>query len=101
MDRLDRVCLISDDVPVAPAFLPALKDAVVLRVPSASLASWLEPASGQLLGSHLYVVDPLGNWMVRFPANLDLKTAANAKRDLERLMRASASWDEAGRTNKP
>ena len=100
-DRLDRVWLISDDVPVAPALLPALKDAVVLRVPSASLASWLEPASGQLLGSHLYVVDPLGNWMMRFPANLDLKTAANAKRDLERLMRASASWDEAGRTNKP
>ena len=100
-DRLDRVWLISDDVPVVPTLLPALKDAVVLRVPSASLASWLEPASGQLLGSHLYVVDPLGNWMMRFPANLDLKTAANAKRDLERLMRASASWDEAGRTSKP
>ncbi|MBP6647459.1 MAG: hypothetical protein KA207_16490 [Burkholderiaceae bacterium] len=100
-ERLDRVWLISDDVPVAPVLLPALKDATVLRVPSASLASWLEPASGQLLGSHLYVVDPLGNWMMRFPAKLDLKTAANAKRDLERLMRASASWDEAGRTSKP
>jgi len=39
----------------------------------------------------------MGHWMMRFPANLDAEGAAKAKRDLERLMRASASWDEAGR----
>ena len=100
-DRLDRVWLIADDVPVAPALLPALKDATVLRVPPAALASWLTPASGQQLNAHLYLVDPLGNWMMRFPANLDLTTAASAKRDLERLMRASAFWDTAGRDSKP
>jgi hypothetical protein len=39
----------------------------------------------------------MGNWMMRFPAALDAAGAAKAKRDLERLLRASASWDTAGR----
>jgi hypothetical protein len=45
----------------------------------------------------LYLVDPLGNWMMRFPAGRDRAGAAKAKRDLERLLRASSSWDRAGR----
>jgi hypothetical protein len=69
----------------------------VLRVPADSLAAWLEPAAGHQLGEHLYVVDPMGNWMMRFPAKLDLGTAAKAKKDLERLLRASSSWDQPGR----
>jgi len=43
------------------------------------------------------VVDPMGNWMMRFPAGLDAAGASKAKRDLERLLRASVSWDEPGR----
>ena len=31
------------------------------------------------------------------PASLDKASAAKAKSDLERLLRASASWDQAGR----
>jgi hypothetical protein len=96
-DRLDRVWLVSDDKPVVPALLPGLKEATVLRVPQAELERWLAPAAGHAMAEHLYVVDPLGNWMLRFPANLDVATAAKAKRDLERLMRASSSWDQAGR----
>jgi hypothetical protein len=97
-DRLDRIWLISDDAPVAPALQPQVDaksvDAYALRLPMASLTQWLEPAPGQQLSDHLYLVDPMGNWMMRFPANID---AAKAKRDLERLLRASASWDRAGR----
>lgn len=96
-DRLDWVWLISDQAAVPGHLLPALKEAAVLRVAPAGLSAWLAPASGQLLAGHLYVVDPMGNWMLRFPANLDLASAAKAKRDLERLLRASASWDQAGR----
>jgi hypothetical protein len=58
------------------------------------LAQWLEPAPGQRLEDHLYVVDPIGNWMMRFPANFDPK---QGKRDLDRLLRASSFWDKAGR----
>ncbi len=96
-DRLDRVWLVTDEQPLAAALLPALKDALVLRVPPTELAQWLVPAQGHALEAHLYLVDPIGNWMLRFPAELDLNSAPKAKRDLERLLRASASWDQAGR----
>lgn len=96
-DRVDRVWLVSDTEPVSPELLPGLKEAAVLRVPRDEVAQWLAPAQGHGLNEHLYLVDPLGNWMLRFPANLDVAGAGKAKRDLERLMRASASWDEAGR----
>ena len=96
-DRLDRVWLVSDDARLPEALLPALGQATVLRVPPAVLADWLAPAAGQTLPEHLYVVDPMGHWMMRFPAGLDKAGAGRAKRDLERLMRASASWDQAGR----
>jgi hypothetical protein len=49
------------------------------------------------LRDHLYVVDPLGNWMMRFPARIDVDQAPKVKRDMERLLRASAFWDTPGR----
>jgi hypothetical protein len=96
-DRLDWVWLISDEAVVPLRLQPALAQATVLRVPQAQLAQWLVPVAGQALADHLYVVDPYGNWMMRFPAGLDLATAAKAKRDLDRLLRASAAWDQPGR----
>jgi hypothetical protein len=96
-DRVDRVWLIPDGGQVPERLLPALKGATVMRVSSAGLAAWLSPANGHQLSEHLYVVDPMGNWMMRFPANLDLSSSAHALRDLERLLRASASWDAPGR----
>ncbi len=96
-DRIDRVWLVSDAAPVPARLDNGLRGATVLRVPAAQLAGWLAPAAGHALAEHLYVVDPMGNWMMRFPARMDAKGASRAKRDLDRLLRASASWDEAGR----
>jgi hypothetical protein len=96
-DRVDRVWLVSDDAAIPDSLTPALRGATVLRVPGGELSGWLTPASGQQLSDHLYVVDPLGNWMMRFPPNMDAEGAAKAKRDLERVLRASSSWDPAGR----
>ncbi len=96
-ERLDRVWLVSDAAAVPPDLLPALEGATVLRLPADQLQAWLVPAAGQTLEKHLYVVDPHGNWMLRFPPALDLASAGKAKRDLERLLRATASWDTAGR----
>lgn len=95
--RVDWVWLIPDQAAVPDRLLPAIKDATVLRVAAAGLSAWLAPAGGHQLAEHLYLVDPLGNWMLRFPANLELSNAAKAKSDLERLLRASAAWDLAGR----
>ena len=93
-DRLDWVWLRTRDANLSPALSEATQAAVVLHMDRNLLASWLEPAAGQQIEDHLYVVDPLGNWMMRVPADLDPK---QAKRDLDRLLRASAFWDKAGR----
>lgn len=99
-ERLDWVWLVNDAVPVREALQPALKDATVLRVDGARLAQWLVPAPGQQLADHLYVVDPMGNWMMRFPSGQDTASAAKVRKDLERLMRGSAGWDKAGRPER-
>ncbi len=96
-DRLDRVWLVNDEAPVDSGLLPALHMAHVLRLDPATVQSWISPATGQQLQDHLYVVDPMGNFMMRFPANMDVPGASKAKRDLERLLKASSSWDQAGR----
>ena len=96
-ERLDRVWLVIDDAAIPSALMPALGGAAVLRVSPAALAGWLQPQAGQALADHLYVVDPMGNWMMRFPPNLDAPAAAKAKRDVDRLLRASSGWDKEGR----
>ena len=100
MGRVDRVWLITDDAAVAPTLLQALKGATLLRVPTAVLAQWLQPEKGSDLQNHLFVVDPVGNWMMRFPPDMDAAAAAKAKRDLDRLLRAAGSWDTEGRVAK-
>jgi hypothetical protein len=96
-DRLDWVWLVSDAAPVPDVLLPALKGATVLRLPAEQITTWMQPAAGQQLADHLYLIDPMGNWMMRFPPGLDAAAAKKAKSDIDRVMRASSSWDKAGR----
>nr|WP_246099019.1 hypothetical protein [Tepidimonas thermarum] len=93
-DRLDWVWLRTGARPLPERLRPALQTATVLWVDEAQLATWLQPAPGARLSDHLYVVDPMGHWMMRFPAQAD---PSKILRDLERLMRASSSWDRPGR----
>jgi hypothetical protein len=62
-----------------------------------TVGRWITPGAGQQAPDHLYVVDPMGNFMMRFPANMDVPGASKAKKDLNRLLKASSSWDQAGR----
>lgn len=96
-DRVDRVWLITDQGPPPTALRTAIAatgPVWVLRVDPDALARWLTPAEGRSLGEHLYVVDPMGQWMMRMPAE---PAPQKVKRDLDRLLRASSSWDRAGR----
>jgi hypothetical protein len=95
--RTEWVWLLNDQAEVPSSIMPGLKEATVLRVSADAVAQWLEPAEGQPLKDHLYLVDPHGQWMMRFPAKLSAEGALKTKRDIERLLRAAASWDEAGR----
>jgi hypothetical protein len=96
-DRLDKVWLVTDDaMPAAPllAAVRAQPEVTVLRWPAVDLARWLVPEAGHALEDHLYLVDPMGEWMMRFPIAFE---PSKVKRDIERLLRASAFWDRAGR----
>jgi hypothetical protein len=96
-DRVDKVWLITDDGPLTPtlrAAIAASTPVLALRADGAAVARWLAPAPGQALEDHLYVVDPMGEWMMRTPPQPE---PARVKRDLERVLRASAFWDTAGR----
>lgn len=93
-DRVDRVWMVDDSATVPIELLPALQGTTVLRVPRAALAAWLQPQAGHTLEAQWYVVDPMGRWMLRFPPD---PTPAKVKQDFERLLHASASWDQPGR----
>jgi len=96
-DRIDRVWLVTDEAPIPQRLSDGLHGATVLRVPADVLGQWLQAEPGHTLAEHLFIVDPMGNWMMRYPARMDARTAGKAKRDIDRLLRASASWDNAGR----
>lgn len=102
-ERVDKLWLIPQPAGQAPVALrPELLEAVsqpgvevrVLRVPAENLQAWLRPASGHGLAEHFFVVDPMGRWMLRAPANPEPR---RFKGDLDKLLRASAGWDQAGR----
>jgi len=96
-DRIDKLWLVIDDAPITPALRDALAATPamsVLRAPRDAVAAWLKPAPGQALEDHLYIVDPVGDWMMRAPANAD---PSQFKRDIDRLLKASAGWDRPGR----
>ncbi|HZV92602.1 MAG TPA: hypothetical protein VFF72_05255 [Caldimonas sp.] len=104
-DRVDKVWFVDDSADPRDATLRAVGAVAggapqeiakpsVLRVDRRALGKWLEPARGHALEDHLYVVDPRGNWMMRAPANAD---PGRLKRDIDRLLRASASWDRPSR----
>ena len=96
-DRLDRLWLITDQAAPKNELLAAIEGATVLRVTPEVLSQWLLPATGRSVEEHLYLIDPMGNWMMRFNYPEDAKTVVDMKRDIERLLRASSSWDKPGR----
>ena len=96
-DRVDKIWLVTDAGTPRPEVLQAVSQgqpAQVLRVPREELGRWLVPAEGRRLDEHVYIIDPLGQWMMRPPVGPDPR---KLKRDMDRLLTASASWDRPGR----
>ncbi len=94
-DRIAKVWLVDSPGLVAPAIAAAVGAAPAVasyRVDRQALAHWLEPEPGHALEESLYIVDPLGNWMMRTPADPD---PVKLKKDVDRLLRASAWWNRA------
>jgi cytochrome oxidase Cu insertion factor (SCO1/SenC/PrrC family) len=97
--RLDWILLVSNEAPLAPELLkrltaPDLEGFAALRMKQSDISAWLGDDT-----SRLYLVDPQGDYMMRFSQNMTTEQAAKAKADLNRLLRAASFWDTPGRDN--
>ena len=87
-DRVQRVWLIVDDAPLATAVIREFDGTLFLRARSDEVAAFLplpaEPAAK--LADHIWLIDPLGNLMLRWPRDADPN---RMKKDLIKLLKAS------------
>lgn len=81
--RIERVWLVRDDGPVEPALLRDYAGTHIVRAGSAMLSAL--PAQHDA-ADHIYLIDPLGNLMLRFPKDAD---PTLMKKDLGRLLKVS------------
>lgn len=86
-DRIDRVWLVSDSTaPDASMLEREYAGTVVLRADAAQLQTLFPVEPGRSLRDYLYIIDPLGNLMMRFPADGE---PARIRKDIGRLLKAS------------
>ena len=83
-ERVERVWLVIGDGTPARDLLAEHEGLHVARDAQKTIVQWL-PAPDDPAG-HIYVVDPLGNLMMRFPANPDPRRIL---KDVSRLLRHS------------
>jgi len=84
MQRVERVWLVADDVPVAQSLVENYAGTHIVRARNSVLLARF-PAEHDVR-DHIYLIDPLGNLMLRFPRNAD---PSRMKKDLERLLKVS------------
>ncbi len=86
-DRIERVWLITDDALLDTVLMREYDGTRMLRANAAAVAKWLPTVIGTTDADHLYLVDPLGRLMMRFPKNANPN---KIKKDLGRLLAASS-----------
>ncbi|WP_230407838.1 SCO family protein [Undibacterium rivi] len=87
MDRIERVWAVIDEQPVDTLLLREYDGMHVLKGDADALRKWLPTEDGNQISDHIYMIDPLGNLMMRFPKNADPN---KIKKDISKLLRASA-----------
>lgn len=89
VDRLERIWFITDDAPAAPVVDEAYTGTHILRADPARLAAWLAPDAtdpAAELARGLWIVDPLGHLMMRFP---DAQQPEAVRDDIRTLLKNS------------
>lgn len=86
MDRIERVWLITDKAPLETVLMREYDGTNMLRADAEQLQSWLPTETGTKVEDHLYMIDPLGNLMMRFPKDADPN---KIKKDITKLLKAS------------
>lgn len=87
MDRIERVWLVTDTEPVETMTIREFEGIEMLRVDAAALKAWLPVDGNTTMEDHIYMIDPLGNLMLRFPKDSDPN---KMKKDINKLLRASS-----------
>ncbi len=84
LERIERVWLVSDTQAVAPAVIKEYDGTwITVAQGNALLQSFPYTAAQR---DHIYLVDPLGNVVLRYPKDAD---PSRMKKDLERLLKVS------------
>lgn len=86
MDRIERVWLITDKQPLDTMLMREFDGTQLLRADPGRVKAWLPVDAGTTVADHIYMIDPLGNLMMRFPKDADPN---KIKKDLGRLLKAS------------
>lgn len=88
MDRIDRLWLVTDAVMPGAALQQAHAGMHYLRSREAGMDSQFDGATPGMAipGAHLYMVDPLGHLMMRWPQNPDPQRII---KDIKQLLKAS------------
>lgn len=86
-ERVLNVWLRTDADAIPAAIERAYPDTRKLIADPAALAAWLPADAGTSDTDHIYLVDPNGNLMMRFPKQAD---PSKIKRDLTKLLNASS-----------
>ncbi len=100
MERIERVWLITDNQPLDTMLLRVNDGTRMLRAPADVVAKWLplnqnKGAAGvsDSASDHIYLIDPLGNLMMRFPkgaVSSDTGQVKKVHQDISKLLKASA-----------
>lgn len=91
-ERIERLWLIADGVRPAPSIDAEYQGTrAVLCADGAFVARLPAPQSSR---DHIYVIDPFGNLMMRFPQQVDPQ---RMKKDISKLMKASGGWIQTGK----
>ncbi len=86
MERVERIWLVLDTAPIDTALIKQYDGTRILRVDPKKLAAWLPVPEGGNVADHIYMIDPLGNLMMRWPKDPD---ANRIKKDVIKLLKAS------------
>lgn len=87
MERIERVWLVTDNKPLETLLMREYDGTHMLRAKLDAVRAWLPVEPGTTVADHIYMIDPLGNLMMRFPKDADPN---KIKRDLSKLLRASS-----------
>ena len=90
-ERIERVWLISDEEPLSIMLMREYQGTHFVRAPVRELRDFLvlPDAPGAQLQDHIWLIDPRGNLMLRWPKNPEID---GVKRDLAKLLKVSAGW---------